>query len=253
MEIPNEWKAGERRSESARLAQPPVTAHLLLQMFRALSLSLSQLGDPRILRVLGKSLLATVALFLLLGLGVWWGVEQALARSEWHDELASAATIVALVLAFWFLFRAIAVAVVGLFADDVVEAVEAKHYPAARAAARPVAMHRAALMGLRSAGRFLMVNLLLLPLYGVLLFTGIGTAALFFIVNGWLLGRDLGDMVAARHMDDAAMRAWRRTNGGQRLLLGLAATGLFVVPLLNILAPVLGAAMATHLFHRGRQ
>lgn len=216
-------------------------------------MSLSQLGDPRILRVLGKSLLLTLALFILIGVGVWWGVETSSAQSEWHDELASAATVVALALAFWFLFRAIAVAVVGLFADEVVEAVEAKYYPAALATARPVALHRAAMIGLRSAGRVLLVNLLLLPAYVVLLVTGIGTAVLFFAVNGWLLGRDLGDMVAARHMDDAAMRAWRRTNGAQRFLLGLAVTGMFVVPLVNILAPVLGAAMATHLFHRGRQ
>lgn len=222
-------------------------------MFSALALSVSQLGDSRILRVLGKSLLVTLALFILLGVGVWWGVERMLAQSEWHDTFAGVAAVVALALAFWFLFRAIAIAVVGLFADEVVAAVEAKHYPAALASARAVSFHRAALMGLRSAGRFLIVNLLLLPAYIVLLVTGIGTAALFFAVNGWLLGRDLADMVAARHMDDAAMRAWRRTNGAQRFLLGLAATGLFVVPLLNILAPVLGAAMATHLFHRGRQ
>jgi len=218
-------------------------------MFRALALSLAQLGDPRILRVLGRSLAVTLALFVLLGAGVWWGVAAWTAR----DTLAGAATLAALALGFWFLFRAVAIAVVGLFADAVVAAVEARHYPAALARARPVAMRRALLMGMRSAGRFLIVNLLLLPVYGVLLVTGIGTAAVFFVANGWLLGRDLADMVAARHMDDAAMRAWRGTNGARRFLLGLAATGLFVVPLLNILAPVLGAAMATHFFHRGRQ
>ncbi|WP_298674203.1 EI24 domain-containing protein [uncultured Sphingomonas sp.] len=222
-------------------------------MFGALALSLAQLGDPRILRVLGKSLLVTLALFAALGIALWWGMEGLLARSAWHDELASAATLVLIALAFWFLFRAVAVLAVGLFADDVVAAVEAKHYPAALASARAISFHRALVMGLRSGARFIAINLLLVPVYAVLLITGIGTAALFFAVNGWLLGRDLGDMVAARHMDDAAMRAWRRTNRAQRFLLGLAATGLFVVPLLNILAPVLGAAMATHLFHRGRQ
>ncbi|MCW6531071.1 EI24 domain-containing protein [Sphingomonas sp. MMSM20] len=221
-------------------------------MFGALALSVAQLGDPRILRVLGKSLLLTLALFVLLGVGLWWGVETWLAQSEWHDEIASAATIVGLALAFWFLFRAVAIAVIGIFADEVVTAVEARHYPAALASARPVPLHRALMMGLGSAARVVAINLLLLPLYGVLLVTGVGTAALFFAVNGWLLGRDLGDMVAARHMDAATLRAWRRTNGARRFLLGLAATGLFVVPLLNILAPVLGAAMATHFFHRGR-
>ena len=82
--------------------------------------------------------------------------------------------------------------------------------------------------------------------------TGVGTALLFFAVNAWLLGRDLGDMVASRHLAPAAMRTWRTATGGRRFLLGLAGTGLFVVPGVNILAAVIGAAMATHLFHGGR-
>ena len=51
------------------------------------------------------------------------------------------------------------------------------------------------------------VNLLMTPVYVALLVSGVGTAAAFFVVNAWLLGRDLTDMVAARHMDAAAMRA----------------------------------------------
>ncbi|RYD26256.1 MAG: hypothetical protein EOP89_07455, partial [Lysobacteraceae bacterium] len=47
----------------------------------------------------------------------------------------------------------------------------------------------------------------------------------------------------------AAMRGWRATTKGRRFVLGLANTGLFVVPVLNITAPVLGAAIATHYFH----
>ncbi len=54
------------------------------------------------------------------------------------------------------------------------------------------------------------MNLLLSPLYLILLVTGVGTALAFFLVNGWLLGRDLGDMVAARHMPRDELRGWRR-------------------------------------------
>ena len=39
---------------------------------------------------------------------------------------------------------------------------------------------------------------------------------------------------------------------GTPFVLGLAVAGLFVVPLANLFAPILGAAMATHLFHGGR-
>lgn len=221
-------------------------------MFRALLLSLAQLGDPAIRRVLAKSLGVTLAIFAAVGAAIWWGLDVALAGWRYHGALAGAAASVATLLALWLLFRAVAVLVVGVFADDVVAAVERRHYPAALASAREVPLHRAMRMGLASAARFLLVNLALTPVYLALLVTGVGTAAAFFLANAWLLGRDLSDMVASRHLPPAAMRDWRKANVARRFLLGLAGTGLFVVPVLNLLAPVLGAAMATHLFHRTR-
>jgi uncharacterized protein involved in cysteine biosynthesis len=217
-------------------------------MIRALLLSLGQLGDPPVLRVFAKSMAVTLLVFAALGIGVWWATRALLGV----DGIAAAVALAATILALWLLFRAVAIAVVGIFADEVVAAVEARHYPAALATARPVPFHRGLAMGLTSAARVIGVNALMLPLYAALLVTGIGTAAAFFVVNGWLLGRDLGDMVAARHMDAAAMRGWRATTKAPRFLLGLANTGLFVVPVLNIAAPVLGAAMATHFFHKDR-
>ncbi|MHC9420028.1 EI24 domain-containing protein [Sphingomonas citri] len=222
-------------------------------MLRALLLSIGQLGDPPVLRVLAQSLAVTLALFAALALGLWWLVDAALAGWAYHGAMAGLAAAVVTALAFWLLFRAIAILVVGLFADRIVAAVERRHYPAAATEARDVSLARGLTMGLGSATRFVLVNLLLLPVYLALLVTGIGTAALFFLVNAWLLGRDLGDMVAARHLPRAAMRDWRAATGGRHFVLGLAGTALFVVPLLNVLAPVLGAAMATHLYHGARR
>ncbi|MFE8584730.1 EI24 domain-containing protein [Sphingomonas sp. NCPPB 2930] len=224
-------------------------------MIRAFFLSLAQLGDPAIRRVLFRSLAVTLALFAGAGIALWWGVRAAL--SGWlgaqAGEWSAALIVVVELLAFWLAFRAVAVAVVGLFADDIVAAVEARHYPDRLASARPVPFARGVAMGLGSAGRVIAINLILLPLYIVLLATGVGTAAAFLVVNGWLLARDLGDMVAARHMDRAAMRRWRKATGPARFLLGLAAAALFVVPGVNLLAPVLGASMATHFFHMRRK
>ncbi len=223
-------------------------------MMRALVLSLGQLGDPPVLRVFAKSMGVTLLLFAVLGGATWWGTQAALAASlGWQSAgLAAVFALFVTILALWLLFRAVAIGVVGIFADEVVAAVEARHYPAALASARPVPFARSLAMGLRSAARVVGVNLLMLPVYVALLVTGVGTAAAFFVVNGWLLGRDLGDMVAARHMDAAAMRAWRKASGPGRFALGLANTALFVVPVVNIAAPVLGAAMATHQFHTRR-
>ena len=226
-----------------------------MAVIRAFLLSIRQLGDPAILRVLAGSIAITLAVFALLGVGVWFGVQDA--SDDWlgfrSGALSGLIAVAAAVLLGWLLFRVVAIAVLQLFADRIVAAVEARHYPAALASARPVGQGRAALMGVRSAGRAILVNLLALPVYLLLLVTGVGPAIAFFVVNGWLLGRDLGEMVAARHLRGAAVRDWRTANRSRLFVLGLAETGLFVVPVANILAPVIGAAMATHLFHADRR
>lgn len=224
-------------------------------MLRALTLALAQLGDPAILRVLVKSLLVTLAVFAAAGSGLYLGLRaafDALVGTDYSGGLATIAAIVLLAMGAWLLFRMVAIAVVGFFADEVVAAVERRYYPAAHATARSVGAARSIRMGLGSAGRALGINLLMTPVYIALLFTGIGPAIAFFLVNALLLGRDLGDMVASRHLDDAAIRGWRGATRRRQFALGLVGTGLFVVPLLNLLAPVVGAAMATHLFHASR-
>lgn len=224
-------------------------------MIGALLLSVRQLGDPASVRVFVKSMTLTLTLFAGLGVALWFGIDSATERWFGNDTrggVAALAALFATVLALWLSFRAVAIGVVGIFADEIVEAVEARHYPEARANARPTRIGRSMALGARSAARVMMVNLLMLPIYIALLVTGIGTAIAFFLVNGWLLGRDLGDMVAVRHLDDAAMRGWRKATVVQRFVLGLAGTGLFVVPVVNLLAPLIGAAMATHLFHGRR-
>lgn len=223
-------------------------------MLEALLLSIRQLGDRRILAVFVKSMLLTLAIFATLGTALWFGVDALVTRyfnaSDSIASLIAAAALLLAALGAWLLFRAIAIAVISVFADEVVHAVEAKHYPAQFAGARDFSFARSLGMGLRSAGRALLVNLVLAPLYIVLLVTGVGTALAFFLVNSWLLGRDLGDMVAVRHMPAADLARWRSATRLSRFTLGAAGTALFFVPLVNFAAPVVGAAMATHMFHR---
>jgi len=220
-------------------------------MIRALFLSIGQLGDRPILIVLLRSLALTLAILAALGVGLWFGVRSIAAT--WLDSTGStlAASVAVLgALAFaWLLFRMVAIAVIGLFGDRIVVAVEARHYPDRLATARDVPFGRALAMGLRSAGRALLLNVVLIPFYLLLIATGIGTPILFLAANGWLLGRDLTDMVAARHTDAAAMKAWHAESALTRFVLGVIVTVLLSVPGINFVAPVLGAAMATHLFH----
>lgn len=238
---------------TARLTRDAAGANAAAYMVRAFLLSIRQLADPAVLRVLARSLGVTIALFAALGIGLYYGVDALLTRFAGQGGGIAALLAVLLgVLAAWLLFRVVAIAVLGVFADDVVAAVEARYYPSALASARAVPLPRAAAMGLRSAARALLVNIVLLPAYVALLFTAVGPALLFFAANAWLLGRDLGDMVAVRHMDAAALPAWRAATRGRRATLGAVAAGLFAVPIVNLLAPIVSAALATHLFHGSR-
>ncbi len=225
-------------------------------MLEAFQLAISQMRDRKIILLLGKVLLTTLGLLAILGIGLFFLLSWLFAQYLPADSgFAAAATAAILsILASVFLFRVIAIFVINIFSDDVVDAVESKYYPARCEQAKPPSYALGLRMGLASAGRALGYNLLAAPLYIGLLITGVGTAIAFFAVNAILIGRDLQDMVASRHLKDFR----DIENGWQlpkitRFILGLIIALLLAVPFVNFLAPIVGAAMATHLVHRQRQ
>ena len=220
-------------------------------MLSAFTLALSQLGDRRILAVLGKTLALTVAVFAVLGAGLWFAITRTMGADGNAGFVGAILAGALLIVSLWLLFRIVALAVLQLFGDEVVQAVEAKHYPAAAASARALGWREEVRVGLRSLGRSLGYNLLALPVALLLLVTGVGTVLVFAAVNAVLLGRELTEMVALRHRDDAGNAPLPRF--ATRTALGAVVVALLLVPFVNLLAPVLGAAAATHLVHRRRK
>ena len=152
-----------------------------------------------------------------------------------------------MVVAAWLIWRLVAFAVLQFYADDVVAAIEARHYPAAAAAARPLGWRAELRRSLASGGRAAAWNLAALPVALLLLVTGVGTPLLFWAVNAVLLGRELTDMVRLRHRAAGTLRP---LSSAERLTVGGIVSALTFVPVLNLLAPFLGAGLATHLIHR---
>lgn len=223
-------------------------------MFRALLLSLGQLGDPAFLRVLAKSLGLTILLFLIGGFAVYWALIWLFDWLGWGEGggfAAAASAVVIAGLSFWLMFRAVAMGVISIFTDEIVDAVERKHYPDKAEVAQVAGYADQIRVGLASAGRAIGWNLLVLPLYLVLLVTGVGTVLLFIGLNTILLARDLGELIAIRHVPRAEWGDWRRETRGKRMQIGLVAAVLFVIPVANLLAPILSAAMAAHMLHGG--
>lgn len=218
-------------------------------MIQALMLSLQSLSDRRVAAVLIKVVLLTLVSFLILGVALWFALQWLFAWLNIDDEgLWSGLLTVGIIgLSAVLLFRAIAVAITWVFADDIIDAVEDKHYPQQAAFGKRPGLTSGAFMGLRSIARVIGYNLLALPVYLLLLFTGVGTAIAFLLINALLLGRDLEDMLIARHGKSRGA-----INKMPRLMLGLVGTAGMLVPFVNLLVPVLVTAMAVHVVHSGK-
>lgn len=221
---------------------------------RSLLLAIQQLSDPAILKVLAKSLAVTLAIFAALGLALWfwlgpiisgWG--DALGDDDYTGIMAALATAIIVFAGGWLLFRVVALAAIQFFADEIVRAVERKHYGhLAKVPSLPFATELR--HSIRSTLRAIGVNLLVAPIALFLVFTGIGTALVFWLANAFLLGRELQDMVWLRHREQG--HAIAPIGGITRFALGGVIAALLAVPGLNLLAPIIGAASATHLIHQ---
>jgi CysZ protein len=226
-------------------------------MLQSLGLAIADLADRRILSIMAQSL--GIALLIFVGLGVlaFWLLSgsdpcdwSGLGTCPLDAGSSGFGAIILTLLAGWLLFPAVAIAVLTTFTDRIAKAVEERHYPDSAADARPIGIGRGALMGLRSAGRLLLFNLIALPFYLLLLVTGIGPFILFVIVNGLAFGRDIAELAAARHGDRTSRRVWLKSTRTQQHLLGTIVSVLFLIPFANFVAPVLGVSAAIHLFNR---
>lgn len=217
-------------------------------MLNALALALARIFDRALLPIWLKSMGVTVLTCLVLGYAGWRGLLALMAQYVANADLAATAATLAVLIGGWLLWRIVALAVLQFFADEVVQAIEARDYPEMAASARKLGLREEAGRALTGAGRALLFNLLALPLALVLIVTGVGAPLVFLTVNAVLLGRELQDMVWLRH------RPTKETpvplGSIERLALGGVTAFLLTVPVVNFIAPFLGAACAVHLIHR---
>ncbi len=212
-------------------------------MFRALSRAVSQLFDPAIFGVL----LMSVAGAALVLAAIWFGVGASLGHAvlfanRWLNWLAEFAVGVGTVFVTIALFGAIAAVIASLFVERVARAVERRYYPGLPAPRSPGIAEQ-----LGGALSFLVttiaVNLLALPLY---LIWG-ANIPIFLGINGYLLGREYFELVAARRLDRRAVTFLWRMHRPRLILCGALIAALSFVPLANLLTPVLATAFMLHI------
>ncbi|TPK89871.1 sulfate transporter family protein [Mesorhizobium sp. B2-4-12] len=199
------------------------------------------------IKTLGLTLLALVALwFGLTSLVEWlalpWLHTLLPGVPSWAGWLGGIIAAIALAFGMALLVAPVTAVIAGLFLDDVAEVVERTDYPR-DPVGRAMPALRSLVLAIKFFGVVIVGNIVALML---LLVPGINIAA-FFVVNGYLLGREFFEFAAMRFRPEEEARALRGRYAGTVFVAGLIISACLAVPLLNLVTPLFAAAMMVHL------
>ena len=224
-------------------------------------LAAAQLLHSSLRRYLFGGIVGAASLFALLWAAVWWllaGIDPtSLPLIGWlvdlsgglFDWIAGFVIVTTLGLVTFLVYPGVVVLIVSLFLDHVADAVEARHYPNLPPP-RSQKLTEIVFQSMRFAGVLVALNLLALPIYVVLFFLPPFNIVLFYLLNGYLIGREYFELVAFRRLDPEATRSLRKSSRGSLLVAGAILTLLMTIPFVNLCAPIFSAAFMTHFFHR---
>lgn len=227
---------------------------MIADVFR---LAIGDLFASQMRSVLWKVVFFTVALLFALWLALHLSfIELALPWVEsflphgtaWQSWAGGSLTALAAILLAGgtsLLLSPVSAIVAGLFLDDVAEVVERVHYPG-DAPGRAMPLIPAIIGSLKFLGVIIVANLLALML---LLVPGVNLIA-FFVVNGYLLGREYFEFAAMRLRPAPEARLFRRKHQRTILLAGFGIAAFLAVPIVNLLTPLFAAALMVHLHKR---
>jgi CysZ protein len=224
-------------------------------IFADFAKALGQLFDRRFRRVLVLGILLSVALLVAGYAGILWLVQWLdpaqialpfVGKITWLTDLLGWASLAFVAVLSIFLMVPVASAITALFLDDVAQAVEDKHYPHLPPAGR-VGFYEGLFETVNFLGLLIGANILALVLAG---FLPLAYPFVFYLLNGFLLGREYFMIAALRREGPEGAKALRRANAGQIWLAGCLMALPLTIPFVNLVIPVLGAATFTHLYHR---
>lgn len=217
-------------------------------------LAVANLLAPEMRRLMWKVLGITLALLI----GLWLALHAALVAfamplvedffpdlPNWVDWMAVAlAALAGFGIAFGlaFLLAPVTALIAGLFLDDVAAVVEGQDYPG-DVPGRAMPLWPAMVSSVKFLGVLVVGNLIALLLLFV---PGVNLVA-FFLVNGYLLGREFFEFAAMRFRPPAEARDFRRKHASTVFLAGLLIAAFLAIPIVNLLTPLFAGAMMVHL------
>lgn len=225
--------------------RPPLRPPFLSPL-RPLTLAFAQMDDPVFLGVVLRSVAWALVTFVVLGASLARATVVLFGPHHWLTGwLAGTVGMLGAALSAWLLFLPVASIIATLFIERVAVAVERRFYPGAGGA------HAAPLLqqgwdGLVLGAQILALQVAALALTPLL--PGV-SVLLGWAIAAWAIGRGLFVAVAMRRIPRERSLVLYRSVRGAVLMQGLLIAASSLVPVLNLIAPVLGVAAMVHLFH----
>lgn len=215
-------------------------------MLSAFVKGIYQLSDRATRKYLWLSIISALVTFVLLWSAVGWLLrETSISNIGWLEGAVDLLGGIATLALTWFLFPATVSAVIGLFLDQVADCVEKRHYPNLPTAAG-LPLGESIVMSMKFLGILISLNILMLPF----LFLGPLFPFVFYLVNGYLLGREYFELVASRRLPPAEVTKLRKARQGSVMAVGVVIAFALTVPVVNLLMPVVATSAMVHLFER---
>ncbi len=206
----------------------------------------AQIFSPPFRRVMWKSLGLTTAILVLAGVALdRLALSYVHVGPAWLSAVLSVVVALGLIVGMIFLAPPTASLVAGFYLDEIAAIVERAIDPAG-ASGRPLPLGPSLALGLRFALLSIVVNVVVLALT---IFTGVGLAA-FFVLNGYLLGREYFELAAMRHVSASEARALFDHHRLEVFTAGAIVAVLVAVPVLNLLTPLFATAFLTRVYKR---
>ena len=213
-------------------------------MFHAASLAFNQVFSKPFRGVFWKALGLTLLLLILL----WVGVQALLTAFlvvpyPWLETIIAWATGAGMLVGLGFFIAPVTSVFAGIFLDEIAGQVEGRFYPQDRPGTDMPLLKS---MGhtVRFVITVLGVNIVALILF---FFFGLGVPV-FFIANGYLLGREYFELAAMRFLSANDARALRKHHSMRVFLAGLLIAGFLAIPFLNLLTPLFATAFMVHIY-----
>lgn len=203
--------------------------------------------SPPLRAILWRVLFMGLALTLLLVAGAYQGLGFAPSTGwGWLDETLRILGGILTGIGLAFMFPVMMTTLQSLFLDEAAARVAARDYPA-DPPGRDIGFVEGAISGLKFLAITIALNILFLPLQIAGIFLPLLNLLVFLVLNGYLVGREYFEQVAMRHASPAEAATLRRANRLLAFSAGLLGTALMVVPIVNLIAPLVTLAAMVHL------